>query len=153
IDAPLQFLHHDDLAAAVALVARRRERGVFNVAPDHWIEPEEFRHLLAEVELPRPAPLHAVAGRLAPVLGSATAPDLLPYVNHPWVVANDRLEAIGWEPTFTNEEAFVVGTPTPPWRELLVRRRQEMALGAAGVTAAAALAGAGLAARWFIRPR
>lgn len=152
-DAPLQFLHHDDLASAVALVASRRERGIFNVAPDHWIEPEEFRHLLAEIELPRPARLNTVAKRLSPILGVAPGADLVPYVSHPWVVANDRLKGIGWRPTYTNEEAFVVGTPTPPWRELLMRHRQEMALVATGLTAAAALAGAGLVARWFIRSR
>ena len=33
---------------------------------------------------------------------------LLPYTVHPWVVANDRLRAAGWTPTFTNEEALLL---------------------------------------------
>jgi len=34
-------------------------------------------------------------------------PGVEPYTRHPWVVANDRLRAAGWEPTMSNEEAFV----------------------------------------------
>ncbi len=152
-DAPLQFLHHDDLASAVAVVVRARGRGPYNVAPDHWIEAEEFRQLLAEIELPRPAPVNTALHWLSTTTGPRTDTDLGPYVRDPWVVANDRLRALGWEPTYTNEEAFVAGTPTPRWRQVVERRRQEMALGAVGMTAAGAVAAAGLAARWLSRQR
>ncbi|HUV11241.1 MAG TPA: hypothetical protein VMX12_09695, partial [Acidimicrobiia bacterium] len=36
-------------------------------------------------------------------------PGVLPYLQHPWVVANDRLKAIGWRPQHTNEEAVRAG--------------------------------------------
>ena len=34
-------------------------------------------------------------------------PSVLPYLVQPWVIATDRLEAIGWRPTHTNEETLL----------------------------------------------
>lgn len=65
-----------------------------------------------------------------------TPPGLLPYVRHPWVVANDRLLGVGWEPTSSNEEAYVAGHEASAIESISPRRRQELALGvsaAAGV--------------------
>ncbi|MEM7326040.1 MAG: hypothetical protein AAF531_23335, partial [Actinomycetota bacterium] len=72
---------------------------------------------------------------------------LEPYVSWPWVVSNDKLRLVGWEPHFTNEEAFVAGTPPPLLASINPQRRQELALGAAGAVGAAALG----AALWVIR--
>ena len=69
--------------------------------------------------------------RLAP-----TPPTLLPFTVHPWVIANDRLKADGWEPASSNEEAYVGAHRAGPWATLSPRRRQELALGAAGAVAA-----------------
>ena len=67
---------------------------------------------------------------------------MLAYVAHPWVVANDRLRSVGWEPGFSNEEAYVAGHAAGPIERLSPRRRQELALGAAaGAVAAAGVAG------------
>ena len=153
VDVPVQFLHEHDLAAAVALLAGNGATGMFNVAPDHWIEPAEFAELMAEIELPRPPFVTTVAGHVGAVIRPEVARGLAPYVRYPWVVANDRLRAEGWKPSHTNEEALVAGTPTPPWRSAWVRRRQELALGAAGLTTAGMMAGAGFAARWVLRGR
>jgi len=46
------------------------------------------------------------------------------------VVANDRLRALGWEPTVTNEQVFVEGTEGAWWSSVTPKRRQEIALGA-----------------------
>ncbi|MEM8923251.1 MAG: NAD-dependent epimerase/dehydratase family protein [Actinomycetota bacterium] len=147
VEAPVQFLHHHDLAAAAALAAERQLDGVYNVAPDHWLAPDEFSDLLAEVELPRPPAVTAVTGRLGPLLRPRTTHALAPYVAHPWVVANDRLRAEGWTSTYTNEEALVAGMPTPRWRSIWDRRRQELALAATGVGAVVVVAGGILAVR------
>lgn len=153
VDAPAQFLHHEDLASAVSMVATQHGSSIYNVAPDGWIGPEVFHDLLPETTLPWPEPINDVYGRLARRLRPGLEPGLLPYVNHPWVVANDRLRATGWTPEFSNEEALVLGTPAPWWRSFTLRRRQELALGAVGAAAAGVMAGAGLAARWFVRAR
>ncbi|MDQ2650773.1 MAG: NAD-dependent dehydratase, partial [Actinomycetota bacterium] len=72
----------------------------------------------------------------------ATPPELLPFLVHPWVVANDRLKADGWTPASTNEEAFVASHKPGPWQTLSPTRRQELALGVAGATIVGAVAAA-----------
>jgi nucleoside-diphosphate-sugar epimerase len=105
-DAPIQFVHHADLAAAVDLARRRRLAGPFNVAPDGWIDGGALRALAGgpTVRLP-----DRVASRMADLRGrlllTPQRPGLVPYARHPWVVANDRLRAEGWAPSYTNEEA------------------------------------------------
>jgi nucleoside-diphosphate-sugar epimerase len=132
---PVQYLHSDDLADAVVLACTAELDGVFNVAPDGWMSEEAAKELSAgpvSVRLPR---------RLQPWLGPDVPKDVLPYLLHPWVVANDRLRAEGWTPRYTSEEAFVAGAGVPRWQSLSLGRRQAIALGgAAGAVAAAAAA-------------
>jgi nucleoside-diphosphate-sugar epimerase len=148
VDPPVQFLHFDDLASATALVTERRLTRVFNVAPDGWIPPDTMRALAGR---PRPRVPIWVARRLVGLrwrLGlSPTPPEVLPWVVHPWVVANDRLRAAGWEPAFSNEEAYVAATAPGPLDTLSPKRRQELALGVTAV----ALASVGAAAVVMVR--
>jgi nucleoside-diphosphate-sugar epimerase len=150
-EPPAQFLDVADLASAVDLARRARLDGPRNVAPDGWISGETVRALAGgppRVRLPERLALRLAGMRwrwgLAP-----TPPALLPFTVHPWVVANDRLRAEGWEPTSTNEEAYVSSHRAGPWATLSPRRRQELALGAAGV----ALAGTALAVAALLRRR
>ncbi len=154
VDPPVQFLHHDDLASAVCLAAVEAMGSIYNVAPDGWIGDEVFRALLSEAELRWPEPLDELAVRTSRLVRPRQLDHgLEAYVSHPWVVANDRLRAAGWRPSFTNEEAFVVGNPAPPWRSFAMRWRQELALGAVGAATLGALGAAGLVARRLLRPR
>jgi len=143
-DPPAQFLHLDDLTSAIELASEQRLDGVFNVAPDGWLTPTEFRELAggtAKVRVPR-----WVVDRLTDVrwrlrLGAAPPPGVLAYARGAWVVANDRLKAAGWEPVVGNDEAYVGAVPAGPLATLSPRRRQELALGASGALAAGAVAG------------
>lgn len=133
-DPPAQFLHVDDLAAAVVLAATARLDGARNVAPDGWLRGAEYTALDAGTpKLRLPAP---VGDRLARLRGrlrrAPTVRGLQSYARHPWVVANDRLKADGWIPARSNEEAFVDGTPATTLATLSPRRRQELALGVSG---------------------
>ena len=140
VDPPVQFLHHDDLADALVLAARCRLDGVYNVAPDGWIGAELFRALRGEADLRLPQRLSDWPRRAAKSLADRSLLEALePYVSWPWVVANDRLRAAGWVPAFTNEEAFVAGTPPPLLSSINPQRRQELALGVAGAAGAAAI--------------
>jgi nucleoside-diphosphate-sugar epimerase len=133
---PVQYLHVDDLADAVVLACTAELDGVYNVAPDGWMSEDEARALTAapgRVRLPK---------RLRPFLGPDLPKDLLPYLEHPWVVANDRLRAEGWTPRYSSEEAFVAGAGVPRWQSLSLGRRQAIALGGAAGTVAAAAAAA-----------
>ncbi|MET0903123.1 MAG: NAD-dependent epimerase/dehydratase family protein [Acidimicrobiales bacterium] len=141
-EPPAQFLDADDLASAVDLARRARLDGPRNVAPDGWIRGDTVRSLAGgapRVRLPERLALR-LAGlrwrwRLAP-----TPPNLLPFTVHPWVIANDRLRADGWVPASSNEEAYVGAHRAGPWATLSPRRRQELALGAAGAVLAGAVA-------------
>ena len=151
---PLQFLHVDDLAAAVVAAREKGLRGVYNVAPDGWITEDDARALaggVARVTLPgRLARLLARVGW--DLLRTGTPKEALPYALHPWVVANDRLRAAGWAPEYSNEEALVHSDDRLHWGDLSPSRRQKLTLLAASfvviaTAGAAAAAAAGLLAR------
>ena len=129
-DPPAQFLHLDDLADAVALSIRERLDGVFNVAPDGWVGGDRVRALSGErPRIPLPDRVREVIGRLRwRFLRGPVPPGLRSYTRDPWVISNGRLRALGWEPTVTNEQAYVEGTEAPWWTTVSPRRRQELAL-------------------------
>jgi nucleoside-diphosphate-sugar epimerase len=148
---PVQFVHLDDLAAAVLLACAGTVEGTFNVAPDGWIAGDDARALAGGSA--RPAFPERVARRVAALFWRAhlteVPPGVLPWLVHPWVIANDRLRALGWTPEHTNEEAYVAGHEVSRWRAALTRRRQQVVLGAAG----AGVAGAAAAITTFVRGR
>jgi nucleoside-diphosphate-sugar epimerase len=129
-DPPAQFLHLDDLAAAVVLAAEQRLDGVYNVAPDGSVAGERVRALAGAV------PRLKLPDRVTEVIGNLRwrfqrgpiPPGLRSYTRWPWLVANDRLKAEGWAPTVTNEQAYVEGTEDKWWTMVSPKRRQEIAL-------------------------
>jgi nucleoside-diphosphate-sugar epimerase len=147
---PAQFLHVDDAAAAFAIAVTGGLDGTYNVAPDGFVSGETARALATSggIVLPLPDRVAAVVERWGWRLGWGGVPsEAVPYLVHPWVVANDRLKAAGWTPSYTNEEALVAARKGSWWRELSPKRRQELALGVAGGAGALALAGTVLAER------
>ena len=84
-------------------------------------------------------------------MGARTHPGLTAYLQHPWVVANDKLKALGWEPEFSNAEAYVAGYQPSRFDGVTAERRQELALGAAGAVVAASTVGLASAAAWAFR--
>lgn len=133
-DPPAQFLHLDDLASAIALAVVRRLDGVFNVAPDGWVEGARVRALagrVPRVRLPDWLNQLLIGWRWRFTRGPIP-PGLVSYTKFPWLVANDRLREVGWEPTVTNEQAYVEGTEQKWWTVISPKRRQEITLGASG---------------------
>ena len=132
-DPPVQYLHIDDLAAAVVTAVTSRLDGPANVAPDGWIPPDALSDL--EGPTPRLRVPSWAARALAAVRWrfgvSPIPPGVVPYTSHSWVVSNDRLRALGWQATHTNEEAWVVSHEPGPLDRIPARRRQELALVAA----------------------
>lgn len=148
-DTPAQYLHLDDLASAVVTAWAQHLDGPVNVAPAGWLTPTQRRALdpVPRLRLPEPVALKVASWRwrlhLAP-----TPPGILPYARHPWVVANDRLAAAGWQETTSNEEAYVLGHEASAIESISPQRRQELALGVAGaVTAAVAITAGALVRR------
>lgn len=118
---PVQVVHVDDAASALALAARDDMPGTFNVAADGWLSHEDALAITGRRQLPG-LPYEAADRLLAALwatgLGDAPA-SVLPYLVHPWVIANDRLKAAGWSPRHTNEEAILLASPVEnnalPW--------------------------------------
>ncbi len=114
--APVQAVHTDDLVDALARVVLENHPGVFNVAADGWLDHHDARMRGQRSWMP-PLP----AELLERVLGTAwrrglgqVPPGVVPYLVHPWVVANDALKAIGWSPRHSNEEAMASGLASAP---------------------------------------
>lgn len=134
-----QFVHIDDVASAIALAVRRRLDGVYNVAPSGGAPADVVRKLGAwHLTVPLPRRLSAAASRWG---FSPVPPAALPLIEHSWVVASDRMQAAGWAPRYTSEEAVVAARLPGRWREMAPGRRQTAALLAAGVVATSAAAG------------
>lgn len=154
-DPPVQFLHLDDLAEALEVLRRAGYDGPCNVAPDGWLTGEEVRRLAGSArKVPLPARLAASLARWSWELRQGPIPPgLLAYTSASWVVANDRLEELGWRPRWTNEEAYVAATDGSWWSTVSPKRRQELALGAAGAAVVGATVGVSALARRLWRRR
>ena len=146
---PVQVVHVDDLVDALLLAVGNELPGTYNVAADGWLGADDARALLPRSLLPAlPAELlERVLRRLwATGLGDVP-PTVVPYLVHPWVVANDRLRAAGWHPRHTNEEAIIEGLDSLPAPSLA----RSLVLAAAGAVVAGVVAGLGW--RWRVRRR
>ena len=138
-----QFCHLEDLAAALAYAAVREElEGSYNVASPGWLDQEQVEagSGLRRMELPAGLAL-GTAERLHRLhLTPAPATDLQ-YVMHPWAVSVDRLTEAGFEPEYSNEEAFQALLDEVAGHHAALARRlgkkdAAASLGAAGATVA-----------------
>lgn len=143
---PVQAVHVDDLVAALALVVLADHPGTFNVASDGWLDYDQARRLLEPSRVPAlPAGLLERLLRVTWETGLGDVPPgVVPYLVHPWVIANDRLRDLGWAPRHDNEEAIVDGLDSlgPP-----LSRVRWVAL-AGGAAAGAAVTAWLLRRRW-----
>jgi hypothetical protein len=111
--APVQVVHVDDAAAAFELATVQDLDAALNVSADGWLGADEAAALLPGRRVPavpRPLAERYLAAAWGTGLGDAP-PAVLPYLVHPWVVANDRLKAAGWKPRHSNDEAILLATP------------------------------------------
>ena len=116
---PVQVVHVDDLASALALVATRDLPGVFNVASDGWLDAADARELIPHTNVPAlPAEALERVLRRAWDLGIGDVPaGVVPYLAHPWVISNERLRGVGWAPVHTNTDAIAEAVAAFPRRD------------------------------------
>lgn len=134
-EVPTQFVHVDDLATAVATAVERRLDGVYNVAPEGWMEGSEVQTLVGTPFRPPIPPRWAAAlARWCWSRGlGGVVPGLVPYATHPWVVATDRLRAEGWEATHSCGDSLVDAYPVTTWARLGAKTRREVTLAGGSV--------------------
>jgi nucleoside-diphosphate-sugar epimerase len=107
-EPPLQFVHEEDVASAIALGISEDLDGVYNVSADGWLSSEDVVQLSGKkrVELPE-AVAFSMAERLWKTGLTTAPPGELHYLMHPWVVDSSKLRAAGWSPRYTNREALL----------------------------------------------
>jgi nucleoside-diphosphate-sugar epimerase len=136
---PVQALHVDDLVNALVFTITESLTGTYNVAPDGWLSAEEAMALVGRTAVP-PLPAEVLERALTRTWTSGVGeipPGIVPYLTHPWVVANDRLRSTGWVPEHSNEEAIVEGLEALDTRSHS-KLALALALGGAAVAAGAA---------------
>lgn len=136
-----QFLHVDDLAEAVRVVADLNLTGDLTVGAEGELASADVARLsgLRTVELPA-ATAFGVAERLHR-LGVLPAPASdLAYAVYPWTVTSTRLRAARWQPVYDNEACLAVLLDGVRGRLGVAGRRvggrDAAALGAVGATVA-----------------
>ncbi len=139
----VQYLHVDDLAAAVVHTCEEGLAGTFNVAPDSGVQAEVAGALAGgSAMLPLPAPLRALTTSLRWHLWRRGAPPgARPYAENTWVIAGDKLRATGWTPEYSSEQALVVSDERAHWSDLPPNRQTSAILTGAAAAVAGATAG------------
>ena len=106
-DPMTQFIHQDDLAAALELMGKSEHVGVFNVAGPR---PIPWRRALSVAGMSTvPVPTSVAIGylRLAGTVSRAFPPYLLRFFQYPCVISDRKIrEALHWTPTVDPEDAI-----------------------------------------------
>ncbi len=110
LDTPIQFVHEDDVGAAITALLVGRHAGAFNVAGDGVMTARECAELIGTPV--RRMPLRAYRG-LARAMWAArlseAPPGQLDFALYPWIVSNEKLKReTGWRPRYTSRETFEI---------------------------------------------
>ncbi len=104
---PMQFVHVDDVASALAHTVRNDLPGAYNLSSQGWLSFDEIMAVSRFRTLKVPEELAFAAAERAWRLGLTEAPPgLVHYLMHPWVMSVDKLVASGWEPAHSNRDAL-----------------------------------------------
>ena len=109
-DPQMQFIHLDDLVAALELCLLEPVPGVFNVTGEGVVAYGEIARVAGRRPVTVPAPLLAFAAQAAWMLrlqGDAPACTLA-MLRWPWVASNEKLtRETGFRPRYTSREALM----------------------------------------------
>jgi len=136
-DVPMQTVHEDDAAAAIALALSRDLPGTFNVSADDAVtSPDEVlgqRKVVVPLDRAK-----RVLDRTAP-MGLSPPGSQMALLMYPQVMSSDALKAAGFAPAHggreTLEEAAAARRRYMAVGKLRVRRRNAVLIGAVGAVA------------------
>lgn len=109
---PFQFVHEDDLAAALEFAVHHDLDGSFNLAPEDSLSIDEIREMIGRrrADLPEAAAF-SFADRLWSLGLSDAPPGMLHYVMYPWIVSPAKLADAGFTCNHTSRETFAASVP------------------------------------------
>ncbi|MCI0834243.1 MAG: NAD-dependent epimerase/dehydratase family protein [Chloroflexi bacterium] len=111
-DPDMQFIHLDDLLAAIVLVLQAENAaGLFNIAGEGTVRWSELARISGATRIPVPlALLKSVisAGWALRLQNKSPGPGLA-LITYPWLASTERaLVALGWKPEFTSRQAVEI---------------------------------------------
>ena len=106
-DVKLQFVHEDDVLAALCKAVFEDLPGAYNLAPDGYLDLDEMLSIVGRKRLEIPENIVFPALERMWEMGLAEGPaGMAHYGMHPWLVDNTKLKATGFEFRHGNREAF-----------------------------------------------
>ena len=109
-DIKLQFVHEDDVLAALSKAVFDDLPGAHNLAPDGWLDLREMLSIVGRKRFDIPENVAFPAMERMWDMGLAEGPPgMVHYGMHPWLVDNSKLKATGFEFSYGNREAFAAG--------------------------------------------
>ena len=108
-DPPLQFVHDEDLAAALHTLLAAGRPGIFNVGGEGTVRYSDIARQAGRRRIALPArlvyPLTGLSWKLG--LQRASPPEGLDYIRYPWVASSDKLKQhTGFAFRYTSQEAL-----------------------------------------------
>ena len=106
--SPFVFIWDEDVVECLVRGVVGPQTGIFNLAGDGAMTPQEIARTLGKPFVPVPAPVLRTALRILKKLGkSPYGPEQLKFLQFRPVLSNQRLkDDFGYEPRFTSREAF-----------------------------------------------
>lgn len=145
---PFQFVHEEDVAAALRFAVFNDLDGAYNLVPDDWVSTDQILEEVGRrrVEIPEAAAF-AVAGRLWD-MGLAESPaGMLHYVMYPWVMSPARLNDAGFTCSRSTQQALTETALSPREHVRLGRSRLRRGDLVKGAAAGLGLVGAAMTVR------
>jgi UDP-glucose 4-epimerase len=151
---PFQFVHEEDVAAALLFAVENEMDGPYNLAPNDWMSSDDILAVVGRrrVELPEPAAF-SLAERLWSMNMSEAPAGMLHYVMYPWVVSPEKLQSAGFKCVFSTSDALNATVAHTKGLVRVGKARMSTSDLRRGAVAAAGLLGVALAARTLRRRR
>jgi UDP-glucose 4-epimerase len=110
-EAQLQLVHNDDVADALILLLDKKAGGAFNVAGDGTMSMRESAEMIGLKTKPMSLEKLKRQAKFAwrfHLPGVEAPPGYVEFAAHDWVVANDKLKALGWQPKYDTRQTYEI---------------------------------------------
>ncbi|MGZ5333737.1 MAG: NAD-dependent epimerase/dehydratase family protein, partial [Solirubrobacterales bacterium] len=108
-DSELQLVHNDDVADALIVLLDKRADGAFNLAADDTMSSRESAEMIGlktkNMQLEKLKRQAKLAWRFH-LPGVEAPPGYVNFAAYDWVVSNQKLRALGWQPKHSTRQIF-----------------------------------------------